>query len=305
MKQLRSHNILSGPANLKVPAGQYGALALRFSGTNQAGQTLTLANCGNITATWRSVSFMSVPVTEMNILNAHVGGVPESATAAGAAFTHTVVILPSYVGDGNVFDVVETDEFYISVDLSGVTGVIVASGTVTLLGLPQLGAMAYLPHIMSQVANVPASGSFQYDINHDNCAFILLSALTNVSRQEIVRDRLVEVSCTPAEGLAMSNYFDRLETARTDDILFNMVHSGMFDESLADDVHINIFAGAGGAATPVITAICMDGTPDTLARSRDSANAFVNATKARKVNAGKMRAVTVSNALKPVATAAK
>lgn len=297
MKQLRSHNMLAGPANLKVPAGQYGALALRFSGTAAAGVTVTLAMYGNLTGTFRSTGFMSTPVAQMHTLNQHVGGVAEAASAVGAAFSHTIMILPSYVGDGNVFDVVETDEFYLSVDLAGISAATIAAGNLQLLGLPQIGVMAYLPHVLSQTANVPASGQFEYDIHHDNCGFIMLATLANCRQFEIMRDRLTEVQCTPAEALASSNYFDRLEVARTDDVLFNMVHSGLFDESLADDVRVKIYANAGGVAAPVITAVCYDPTPDLYARSKSSSAAFIAQTIARKNAAGKTRATAVHGAL--------
>lgn len=290
--------MLAGAAVFKVPAGQWGALMLRFAGDAAAGVTIATTHYGNLTATHKGTGFMSVPIAQLHILNQHVGGVAEAASVAGAAFAHSVVILPSYVHDGNIFDVVETDEFYITVDLSGISAATIDNGTVTLLGHPQLGAQAYLPHVISQTANVPASGYFAYDIHHDNVGLVLIATLTNVDRMEIMRDRLMDVQCTTAEGLAQANFFGTLETARTDDILYNMVRSGMFDESLSDDITVKIYATAGGIAAPVITAICYDGTPDLLSRSKDSANAFMSETLSRKAAANKTRVVSVSQTLK-------
>jgi hypothetical protein len=191
MKQLRSHNMAAGPANLKVPAGQYGALALRFSGTAAAGVTVTTAMYGNLTATHRSGGVMSVPVAQVHILNSHVGGVAEAASAIGGAFAHTIVILPTYVNDGNVFDVVETDEFWLSVDLAGIAApAVIVAGNLQLLGLPQIGAQAYMPHVFSQTANVPATGQFTYDVQHDNCGFVMLTTLANIARMAVDRSRL-------------------------------------------------------------------------------------------------------------------
>jgi hypothetical protein len=95
-----------------------------------------------------------------------------------------------------------------------------------------------------------------------------------------------------------------LEVARTDDVLFSFVHSGLFDESLSDDVKVKLYAGAGVAA-PVITAICYDPTPDLYSRSVTSAKSFIANNVARKQNANKSRAVAVHQALSGGSAAGK
>jgi hypothetical protein len=297
MKQLRAANLLAGAANFQVPSGQFAGFFLRATGTNVGGATTVIGNLGQVTMNTRYGATMSVPFAQLNLLDNHIGGVTENNSAIGAAFNFLCWIPASYVGDGNVFDVIDSDQMYISVDLSGVTAANVASGTISLLGVPQLGAQAYLPYIFTLTANVPASGSMPYDLNRDDVAMVFLQTLTNLDRFELVRDNFIEVQCTVAEGLACTNFFDRVETAVTTDILLNMVRSGQFNESLADHAQIKIYATGGGVCATVITAIGYFATPDIYARSKEAYNSQVTQKHVDKAAAGKMNAVTVAKSI--------
>lgn len=297
MKLLGSANILAGPASFKVPTGQYARFLLRAAGTNQAGQTLTLANLGLITATWRNIAWTGVSFANVNALNGHVGGAVETATAAGGAFTHSCFLEASYARDGNVFDVTAEDNVYINVDLSGVTAAIVASGTIQLYGLPADGAMAYMPKLFRYTHSVAASGTQPETIAADNIALVFLQTLTNIARVQVSVDNVPQVQGEVAALLAASNYESTLETASTTTLLLNLNRSGLWDERLSDNVIVEVTATGGGAVATDVVFVAVDPTPDTLSRSRATLDSKVAVRQARKLQLNKDRAVKVSRAI--------
>lgn len=297
MKRLGSVNILNGPASFEVPAGQYGSFVLRAAGTNQAGQTLTLANLGNVSVTIGGHGYGYASFTSLNNVQALMQGLVETATAAGAAFTHTSMMPASYVGDGNVFDVARQDNIYIDVDLSGVTGVIVASGTLELYGVKQVGAQAYWPKLAMLTRNIAASSVDPVELKYDNIGFLYFDGLTNIASIRVARDGEIVVDATPAQLLAWSNWRWNPAAALTDEFLLDFVGSKLFDESLSDSFEISIETNAGGAATPMLLAVSMEPTPTTLDRSRATYRAEVNSKIKRKTNLGRVRAVGVVSRL--------
>lgn len=297
MKRLRSHNILAGAANFTIPAGQYGGFMIRVTGTNQGGETLTIANLGLITSTWRGVSWNSVTYEDVNTLNGHQGGVAEAASGAGIAFTFSAFIMASYGPDGNIFDVTDDDDLIISLDLSGVTGTIVADGLVEIFGLIQDGAQAYVPRLFGRTMTVAASGSEPVAMPQDNIIAIFLRDKTNVARIQVEKDRSIFAQGTWDDLLSVSNFKSVVETGLAESIVINMNESGFFDEKLTDDVTITVDAGVGGATQLHVVSISVDPAPDVMARSRATLDNKQAMVRARKIQLGKTRAAKVSAAL--------
>ena len=298
LKRLGSFNILNGAASFPVPAGQYGGFMLRAKGTNQAAQTLTLANLGNVSIEVGSHGFAYESYAAQNGINALMRGLAESSSAAGGAFSHMIYLPASYVNDGNIFDVSPIDNYYIKVDLSGVTSTIVVSGTLELFGVPQIGAQAYFPKIAMMTRNIAASSTDPVDLNIDNVGFVYMTGLTNVSAVRISQDGQLVVDAETADLIAQTNYEWNPATAVTDEILLSFVKSGLFDESLSDSFNITIESGSGGAATPTIVVVSMDPTPKTLERSRATFQSVVNNKIQRKGELGRTRAVQVTEMLR-------
>lgn len=299
MKLLGSANVLAGPATFKIPPGQYSRFLLRVAGTNQAGQTLTLANLGLMTGTWRNINWLSIAAANVNALNNHIGGAVETATAAGGAFTHSMFIEASYKRDGNVFDVTSEDNVYVSIDLSGVSAVIVVSGTVELYGFDADGAMAYLPKLFQYTHTVAASGTQPETIAADNVGMLFVTPLTNIARVQVNVDNVPHVQGALAALLSGSNYESVLETASTTTLLLNLNRSGLWDESLSDNVVVELTAGGGGAVSSAVCFVSIDPTPDVLTRSRATLDNKIAVKQSRKLGLGKDRAVKVSRALAP------
>lgn len=300
MKLLGSTNILSGAASFPIPAGQYGGFMIRAAGTNQAGQTLTLANLGNVSVAVQGHGVIYSSFTALNNIPALARGVVETATAAGAAFTHSAFILPSFVSDGNIFDVSAQDNWFVDVSLGGVTGVIVASGTLEIFGIPQDGAQAYFPKMAMQSRNIAASSTDQFTLSMDNIGFLWIDGLTNIDTITIAIDGQTKVFGSPAELLAFSNWYWNPATALTDEILLDFVKSKTFDESLSDKFEITILTNAGGAATPVIIPISYEPTPQLFNRSKATYIAKRQDKLDRKSAAQKLSAVDISNKLSPI-----
>lgn len=305
MKLLRSHNILSGPANYKIPAGQYSRFIIRVTGTNQAAQTLSIANLGVITATWRGVGFMSVPFYAVNQLNARFGGVVETASAIGAAFRMSCQIESSYVGDGNVWDVTDDDDVYINVNLSGVTGTIVASGTLQIFGVAVEGQQAYVPRLFQLTTNVAANGVIPYDLAYDNVGFVFVcqtngaAAILNLSRLEVEVDRELRIQGSDTDLWSQTNYETLTETepASDNNILLNLNQSRSVNEMLSDDITVRVYAAGGGACTADLVSCSYDFTPDVLARSKATIDNRTANKQSRKLQLGKKRSVVTAQAI--------
>jgi len=293
MKLLQSANMLAGPASFKVPAGQYAALELRAVGVNAGGATMTLAQLGRITITWRGVAVTNVNFADLNGLNNLIGGVAVFASAIGAAFNAFGVFHASYSGDGNVFDVTEDDDLYVSVDLSGITAAIIASGTISLFGTMADGVQKYFPRLFYIQANVPAAGTYPYTLQTDNVTHIYIAPLTNLARLQITADRQIRFFGSTAELLDFTNYNSRVEVAVAAQLLLPLAVSGELTEALSDDIGIQIEAGAGGACTSNVLYISLDFSPDVMARSAATVQNKNAVVMSRKANLGKGRATKV------------
>lgn len=298
MVLLQAANILAGPANFSVPAGQYSSFLIRGAGVNAGGATEVIASMGLVTGTWRGGAWMSVRFDDLNILSRHTGGVMESASAIGAGFAFSCRIKSSYGLDGNIFDVTDDDNVKISVDLSGITAAVVASGTVSLFGVLQDGAQAYVPRLSYYVHSVPASGSVPEQIQVDNVSHLMMTPLTNLARLQVLKDNVPYCQLTTAEALCLSNNDWQTEAAaETTVILIPLQRSGMFSEALSDDVRLTLDAGAGGAVATRVMTIGLDPTPDVLARSRATLDSKVTVKRDRKSRLRKDRAVKVDQAV--------
>jgi hypothetical protein len=296
MRILASSSILSGPVSFRVPAGQYAGFALRVTGTNQAAQTLTAANIGNLTGTWRGVPILNIGFANLQTINNLQKGFSEFASSVGAAFRATAFYRatgrPDGETDGNVFDITDDDQLYINLDLSGVTGTIVASGTVQLFGIMSQGAQAYLPRYFQQSRNIASGATDSFDLPHDNISFVWAGTLTNLSRFQLMKDGNVFYQGSPTDMEALSNFENEVESEVTTSFLLPLHRSGALSEALSDSVSLLIDT-SGGAGTPVIVDCCLDFTDDVLTRSRATFQTATNTTLNRKAALQKLRAVAV------------
>lgn len=297
MRRLDSKNILAGPAIMEVQPGQYGAYMIRVTGTNQAGQTLAIANLGTVTCRIKGRPFVSVSAAALQTMNNIDLGFIESASAAGGAFTFSMFIPASSIGDGNIFDVAEVDQATVEIDLSGVTAVIVLSGTVQLFGLVQEGSQMYLREMFGQMPTIAASSIDDVYLKYDNVSAVYIVTPTNVDRVQVSKDGQTVVDATSGDLQAASNADNRHEAAFTAGYKMDLNRSGSIGEGLSDNIKLTVSTGAGGVFAGTIVAIGHSFTPAALARSAALATATTQARLESKVQKGKPEAAQVVKAL--------
>jgi hypothetical protein len=285
---LKTASILAGAATLEIAGGQYAALMLRIAGANQAAQTLTVAQLGLVNMKIAGRNYATVRFDDLQTMNQIDLGQVESASAVGAAFTFSAIILASRAPDGNVFHVEPGKGSHVYIDLSGVTGVIVASGNVELYGIPMEGVQSYIPTIQTFAPSVTSGGNYLLDIPVENLTQIYATTLTNLDRVQVTRDGQIPVQASSAAILAFSNMDGRLEAAYTTGWKIDFHRSGALTEALSDSCQMFLSA-TGGAANPRFIACGLDFTPDEFKASSASVQAFGAAKLSRKNAAGKGR----------------
>lgn len=297
MKRQDSKSILAGPAIMEVQPGQYAGFMVRVVGTNQAGQTLTAANLGTLSGRIKGKPFYAVSFAATQTINNIDMGFIEAASAAGGAFTFSAFIPASRVGDGNIFDVVETDSLTIELDLSGVTAVIVLTGTVQLFGVPQEGSQLYLPEVFGQMPTIAASSLDDVTLRYDNISSVYVVTTTNLNRVTATKDGQSVVDATAADLQALSNADNRHEAAFTAGFKIDLNRSGSIGEGLSDQVKLSLETGAGGAFGGTIVAVGHSFTPAAFARSAALASAMTNDRLKAKVQSGKTDVAQVVKAV--------
>lgn len=273
MRTLDSHDIKSGIANLRVPAGQYGALMIRASGTNDTGDDTVAADMGIVTARWGGRSWVQIKFDQLQFVNDVLGGFVEGTSTTAGAFAFSAMLTSSYSGDGNIYDIHESDNVFIQVNLSGIDADQL-SGTLELIGLPREGHMMYLPEILGQTPSIAANGVLPVNIPMNNITHLFIAAQTNVARVGIYVDGREHTEIAQAAMQAASNMLFRKEATYSSMSAIAIAPSGKMGEALSDDVVVRITA-TGSAATPDLITVGLNFTPDLLSRSRSINRAVV------------------------------
>lgn len=295
MLLFKTAQLLSGAATLELAAGQYSAFMLRVAGTNQAAQTLTVGNLGLINMKLAGRNYATVSFSDLQEINKIDLGQVESASAVGAAFTFSALILASRENDGNIFHVEPNKLSHIYVDLSGVTGTIVLNGTIELYGIPQEGVQSYIPTMQTFAPPVTSGGNYLLDLPVENLTQLYATTLTNLDRVQITRDGRIPVQASSAAILAFSNMDARIEAAYTAAWRLDFHRSGALTEALSDSCQVFLSA-TGGAAAPHLIACGLDFTPDEFKASSAAVQALGTARLARKQQDRKGRPVEVARA---------
>lgn len=295
MLLMKTASVLSGAATLEIAGGQYAAFMLRVAGTNQGAQTLAVANLGLVNMKLAGRNYVTVTFSDLQEINKMDLGQVESSSSVGAAFAFSAVVLASRENDGNVFHVEPNKLSHIYVDLSGVTGTIVASGTIELYGIPAEGVMSYVPTMQTFVPSVTSGGNYLLDVPVENLTQIYATTLTNLDRVQVTRDGRIPVQASSSAINAFSNMDSRIEAAYTSGWKLDFHRSGALTEALSDSCQIFLSA-TGGAATPHLIACGLDFTPDEFKASSAAVQALGTARLARKQNDRKGRPVEVARA---------
>lgn len=260
MRLQDTSSAVASPATLKVKAGQYSALFLRITGTNQSAQTLTAGNIGTVTLRVENKPQWSLEFDDLQTINNIDEGVVEAASASGAAFAFSARLLASRHGDGNVFHFNGSDADVVHVTMSGATATVVASVSIQLFAIPAEGSSIYMPQMFSMAPTVSANQVRPIELPHENISALYIMDPANVDRVQLEVDGEVISDGTWADTIANSNQESNLESAFTTGARIIINRHGSMGEFLTDDAQVTITAG-GSDATPHLIIYAADFEP--------------------------------------------
>lgn len=144
MLKYRTYNFLgNNQFDIELPAGLYKGLGLSFEFTNQAGQTLTPANLGQIRLFYRSKRIWEATIDNiMGLVRRKFPGAQRLNSVAGAA-GDIFAYVPLHFGDGNICAIGGDDWYlqFIHADLATP----VSACQLTLMPQPGFGFQRYMP----------------------------------------------------------------------------------------------------------------------------------------------------------------
>jgi hypothetical protein len=143
---------ITSAKDIAFKVGNTKRVMLRYTGTNQALQTLATTGLGTVQINRGGKPMVNLNLAEAAKINDLIYGTVLRSSAVGAAIDMTVIIDFSYNKDGNVVPMVDTD--YISIP--AVSTVTVAALTVTVYQDIADGAFMYVPRIFTRSETLSA-----------------------------------------------------------------------------------------------------------------------------------------------------
>jgi hypothetical protein len=239
MRLFWTQPVANGSTIFTFPKGQWGAILVVFDVVTSAGNTATLASCGNARLTWGGEDLKNCSIELLNLINNLYGGVMEATFAAASANRISCVILPGLAYDSkSVFDVGANDNVTLTLDWTALAA-LCASGSIKIYLKPKIGTMSYVHKILPQTIIAQAAGVIpgSLPVNNVSEIFLLSPAAQNVTGIQITKDNDTIVdSVTVADLDAYNNFIHVVETAQTKLLAID------FGES--KDIHENVGAAA-------------------------------------------------------------
>lgn len=218
MKLFHSESILNGASSSFIPPGVHRFIYAVFAGTNQAGQALSLANLGrfllNKGGEQAGTDLINTTVNFMSLLTNLKLGVAEFSSAVGGAF-RIGIYLPLHAWwdlyRGTAFP---DKQGYLQFDLSGVTGTIVANGTIKMYVEAAQGLASYETYLIQRNIQVGGAGAVpqQFEKRNISSIFVIEDAL--ITTYYVTTDKGSHTELvTQADQKSISNALNRVETA--------------------------------------------------------------------------------------------
>lgn len=218
MRLFHSESILNGAASEFVPPGIHRFVYVVFAGTNQAGQALSLANLNrfllNKGGELAGTDLINTTVNFMSLLTNLKLGVAEFSSAVGGAF-RIAVYLPFhawwdlYRGTG-----FPDKQGYLQFDLSGVTGTIVASGTIKMYVEAARGLASYETYLIQRNIQIGGAGAVPQQLEKRNISSIFVIEDALIATYYVTTDRGSHTELvSQADQKSVSNALNRVETA--------------------------------------------------------------------------------------------
>ena len=271
MKRVHEETITNLTARFELPDGKFLGLYIAFDGVNQAAQTLTLAQCGQVQVLKNG---RQINLFDFNIMH-YVGnlekGVAQTATAAGDVFRHSCFMPFSHWKDFDTgLEITEKDKWEVIHTFPAATGTIVASGTV-FYGLVQAGEGAMQPYELAFInhhLSIAGAGTFTFPLKADNVSKIYIENDTNLTSLSIVKDGVTFVEQINRDDLyTVSQIVRRVETfsATIEYFDIDLNPSGDIVGNVSDEVTLIVTASGACVLNCLILSVLP--TPDNLAKS--------------------------------------
>lgn len=213
MRLIKSNQHADGSVNFYLPAGRYAGLIVRLAGTNAGGATLGVTELGTLKISHYNNEIINIaPDHLLNLTNLY-GGVAESASAVGAAYTYTFVVPFRKKNDRNNALVVTANQT--SFVLNGFNTAKVAAGTIEVYAIFSDAPASYVPVIKGVDIPISAASTFIYDLPQKNIAEVFILTDVHLLRAQVTKDGSTIVDGTWAAIVAASNAFNWVETAIT------------------------------------------------------------------------------------------
>lgn len=201
------------------PFGKFGAFLIRFAGTAQAGQTVTLADLGTIVFNWDGDDKVNAPFSFLSQAGNLYGGVVESVSNIGGTFAFSVIIPAGLWNDKNNCYYFEEgkDTAYWKLNFPAMIPALVATGSVSIYALPAIGGVQnYIHKITTQTVISAGAGQVPGKINVPNIVTLYLDNPTAlIDNSSILIDGKLRVSGDIVSELSYSNFIHNVETPST------------------------------------------------------------------------------------------
>ena len=211
MRQLYRKNVSDQSLTFYLPSGSFGGFMLAYEGTNGAGNTANRDDMGQVLFNHNGSPVIDCDAEFLSFLNDLKGGFSTFASAIGGAF-ECFIYLPcgDFKDKNNCYTIDQKDSIYFKLDFSALSALL-ASGTVTIYGIPKEGIQNYVYCIAQR--NVVAQGAGRVSDVHrlDNVFSMYVKDYSAVNRIMITRDgqNLFDVETNTAQ--ALSDFFNQVE----------------------------------------------------------------------------------------------
>jgi hypothetical protein len=192
MKQLFRQSATIGSLAYQSEKGQFGLYLVRFEGTAQTGQNVSLADLGNFVFRWNGEDINNIDFEFLNLVSNLYGGVSEFSSTTGGSFKASAFVPTGLWFDSqNIYDVGDEDKVEIVMNWNTAK---IASGNVYIFGKPRKGIMSYLHGLYKRTIVSGGAGTIIENIPVENIATLYIKNPTAlISKLQVARDGKVVV----------------------------------------------------------------------------------------------------------------
>lgn len=215
MKLLFSEQILNQTAYRELVNGTQKGLLVRWSGTNQAAQAVTLAQLGQVRVNFRNSDTVNDTVAFFAAMNNLYYGVAEFSSVVGGAFAATIWIPFSAYWD-NISGMFNDSKISAYIELRNtVTVATIVSGVVEVHYEEAPAIAQYTTTFFQQNVQVGGASQAKQTLTGFDISSLLLDENANLTTIFTTVDEGAKISSTQAVMKAYSNLVNRVETAIT------------------------------------------------------------------------------------------